>query len=110
MTIQLTAVLDIAPAHTAAFEAAITTLAKAATTEPGVLDYGFWRDPAQPGRYLIRERYADQAAVDTHMALADVVAFTVLLPEWLAQDSHALLETTTDLTRIPFSRNQEGAL
>ncbi|MFE3000873.1 putative quinol monooxygenase [Nocardia sp. NPDC059246] len=70
----------------------------------GVLDYGFWRDPAQPGRYLIRERYADQAAVDVHMALADVVAFTVLLPEWLTEDSHALLETTTDLTRIPFSR------
>ncbi|MGW5229264.1 putative quinol monooxygenase [Nocardia niigatensis] len=104
MTIQLTAVPDIALTHTADFESAITALAKAAATEPGVLDYGFWRDPTRPGRYLIRERYADQAAVDTHMALPDVAAFIGHLPRWLATDSHALLETTSVLTRIPMSR------
>ncbi|MEV0639670.1 hypothetical protein AB0I77_32990 [Streptomyces sp. NPDC050619] len=44
MTIQLTAVLPIALTHTADFESALTVLAKAAATEPGVLDHGFWRD------------------------------------------------------------------
>jgi uncharacterized protein (TIGR02118 family) len=34
-----------------------------------VLEYGFWRDPNHPESYLIRERYADQAVVGTHMAL-----------------------------------------
>src|SRR5689334_20426526 len=104
MAIQLTAVLDIVPTHTTDFEAAIAALAKAATTEPGVLDYGFWRDPAEPGRYLLRERYADQAALDTHMALPDVGAFVAQLSGWLAEDTHALLETTAELTRIPLSR------
>jgi quinol monooxygenase YgiN len=74
MTIQLAAVLDIALTHTADFESAVTALAKAAATEPGVLDHGFRRDPTHPGRCLIRERYADQAAVDTHLALPDVRA------------------------------------
>jgi hypothetical protein len=49
MTIQLTPVLDIALTHTADFESAPTALAKAAASEPGVLDYGFWRDPTHPG-------------------------------------------------------------
>jgi quinol monooxygenase YgiN len=49
MTIQLTAVVDIALTHTADFESALTALAKAAATGPGVLDYGFWRDPTHPG-------------------------------------------------------------
>src|ERR1700734_2081758 len=49
MTIQLTAVLDIALTHTADSESALTALAKAAATEPGVLDHGFWRDPTHPG-------------------------------------------------------------
>ena len=85
MTIQLTAVLDIALTHTADFESAITALAKAAATEPGVLDYGFWRDPTHPGRYL-----TSQPSSATF--------------RWLATDSHALLETTSVLTRIPMSR------
>ncbi|MBX7554657.1 antibiotic biosynthesis monooxygenase [Streptomyces sp. NPDC004232] len=75
MAIQLTAGPDIARTHTADFESAITALAKAAATEPGVLDHGFRRDPTHPGRCLIRERHADQAAVDTHLALPDVAAF-----------------------------------
>ena len=85
MTIQLTAVLDIAPTHTADFESALTALAKAAATERGVLDYGFWRDPTHPGPPRCR-------------------AFAGDLPLWLATDSHALLETTSVLTRIPMLR------
>ena len=45
MTVQLTAVLDIALTNTADFESALTALAMASATEPGVLDHGFWRDP-----------------------------------------------------------------
>jgi|HubBroStandDraft_5_1064220.scaffolds.fasta_scaffold98204_2 hypothetical protein len=49
MTIQLTPVPDIALTRAADSESALTALAKAAATEPGALDHGFWRDPAHPG-------------------------------------------------------------
>ncbi|WP_458687553.1 putative quinol monooxygenase [Nocardia tengchongensis] len=105
MAIQLTAILNIIPSRTADFESALTALAKDAATEPGVLDYGFWRDPSHAGRYLLRELYADQTAVDTHMARPAVAAFVADLPNWLAGDTHADLESTAALTRIPLSRS-----
>lgn len=109
MTIQLTAVLDIELARTADFESALTVLAEIAAAEIGVLAYDFWRDPVRPGRYLLRERYVDQSAVDAHMAIPEVVAFVGRLPEWLAADSQGIIESATELTRMPLSRNRAGA-
>jgi hypothetical protein len=69
MTIQLTAVLDIALTHTADFESALTALAKAAATEPGVLDYGFWRDPTHPGAPRCRSRSSQVTRSATVLSL-----------------------------------------
>ena len=34
--------------------------------EPGNLQYNLWRDQADPGRFVLDERYADDAAVAAH--------------------------------------------
>jgi quinol monooxygenase YgiN len=36
--------------------------------EPGNLDYQVLRDPQQPGRFVLYERYADEAAFQAHLA------------------------------------------
>ncbi|WP_433920561.1 hypothetical protein OIE50_48720 [Streptomyces canus] len=46
----------------------------------------------------------DSGATRRTRALLDVIAFVGDLPLWPATDSHALLETTSDLTRIPTLR------
>ena len=63
MTIQLTAVLDIALTHTAGFESALTALAKATATEPG----------HRPAPYVLKGSVRFPPAVRERDDLADDV-------------------------------------
>src|SRR5690242_2222910 len=41
---------------------------EASRAEPGCLDYVFAADPLDPERVVLFERWADQAALDSHLA------------------------------------------
>jgi quinol monooxygenase YgiN len=41
---------------------------RASRAEPGCLEYTMSADPIDPGRVVLFERWADQAALDVHMA------------------------------------------
>ena len=49
-------------------EAALTTMRTLSRAEPGNLDYQVLRDPQEPGRFVLYERYVDEAAFQAHLA------------------------------------------
>ncbi|MFJ9369709.1 putative quinol monooxygenase [Nocardia sp. NPDC101769] len=102
--IQLSASIEIQPEHVAEFERTLDVLVASAALEPGVLEYGIWRDRTVPHRFLLFERYADQQALDAHMTLPAVADFVARLPHWLAADSQGALDTTEQLGVIPLPR------
>ncbi|MEV6768235.1 putative quinol monooxygenase [Nocardia sp. NPDC051030] len=102
-TIQLSAVIDVRPEHAAEFDAVVTALIASAATEPGCLAYNFWRDPTDPHRFLLFERYADERAFEAHRAIPAVRDFVSALPGWLSADTYVELENTTQFGRIPFA-------
>lgn len=59
-----------APGREDQVTAAVTEMVSATRAEQGCLEYQAQRDPDQPGRVLLYERYADQAALDAHRASA----------------------------------------
>ena len=44
------------------------TMSGASLAEEGCSAYGFWQDPADPGRVRVFEEWSDQAALDEHFA------------------------------------------
>ena len=68
MPVEVIALVGIAPGQEDAFIAAARTCAAASRLEPGVLRYQLWRETAGERRFVFEELYADQAAVDRHLA------------------------------------------
>ena len=68
----LIATLRSAPGREAELEAALRTLVAPTANEPGVLEYRLNRSRTEPGTYRFIERFADQAALDAHMAAPHV--------------------------------------
>ena len=68
----VTGTIDLDPAkHDAAVE--VFTKAMAATLEePGCEGYTFSADLQDAGRFHVREQWADNAAIDTHMASSNL--------------------------------------
>ena len=52
-----------------------STMAEASLAEEGCSAYGFWQDPADPGRVRVFEEWADQAALDEHFATPHMADF-----------------------------------
>ncbi|MBM3693692.1 MAG: antibiotic biosynthesis monooxygenase, partial [Actinobacteria bacterium] len=57
------------PADQAAFVAGREEAMRRTRTEPGCLEYVMAADPVDPSRVVLYERWADQAALDVHLAL-----------------------------------------
>jgi len=49
-------------------EAALRQMVEPTRAEPGNLGYEVFRDPAEPGVFVLFERYADEAAFADHLA------------------------------------------
>jgi quinol monooxygenase YgiN len=62
------AVLTARPGKTDALRDLLGELIGPSRAEPGNLRYDLWVDPAQPGRFVLDELYADLAAVEAHHA------------------------------------------
>lgn len=87
---KIIAVLTARPGQAEALEALLRDIQASSRAEPGNLLYDLWRDPAEPGRFILDELYADGDAVAAHRAsphfqtymsrindLADRVAWTL---------------------------------
>ncbi len=50
-------------------------MAAASNAEEGVLAYGFYADPQEPGVFRVFEEYADEAALNSHFATPHMAEF-----------------------------------
>lgn len=62
------AILQAKKGQEKALEAATSAMIPQVQNEPGALVYALHRAADNPGRFFFYEKYADQAAVDFHMA------------------------------------------
>lgn len=68
MTVKIVAMVTVLPGKDDAFVAAAKTCVAASRAEPGVLHYELWREAEGERRFVFNELYADDAAVQQHMA------------------------------------------
>ncbi|HEX9030702.1 MAG TPA: putative quinol monooxygenase [Streptosporangiaceae bacterium] len=75
-------------------EAALRKMRDASRAEPGNLDYQVLRDPGQRAVFVLYERYADEAAFETHRG-------TEHFGTWLIGEVLPALEERTRLDLVP---------
>jgi quinol monooxygenase YgiN len=73
--ILVTGNMQLDPANRDAFIAAASELMEATRAEDGCEHYAFSADLTDPGAFHISERWASQAAMDSHMASPHMAAF-----------------------------------
>ena len=73
--ILLTGTIDVDPAQRDTFIAAAQAVHAATRAEAGCEHYSFSADIDDPGRFHLSERWADQAALDAHMATPHMAEF-----------------------------------
>lgn len=75
---------DIHAPHHEAFEAAVRRNARASLgTEAGCLQFDVCRDPQDPGRFLLYERYANTAAIAHHRRTPHYLAMQTETEAWV---------------------------
>jgi quinol monooxygenase YgiN len=63
------------PANHDAFADLAAKVAEASNAEEGVVAYGFYADPHNPGTFRVFEEYADEAALTSHFASPHLADF-----------------------------------
>ncbi len=82
-------------------EEALRKMVEPTRAEPGNLDYQVFRDPSQPGVFVLFERYADESAFDAHRASPH---FTT----WLSGQVLPSLAERTRLDLVPLGEPGTG--
>ncbi|NBW12438.1 MAG: antibiotic biosynthesis monooxygenase [Caulobacteraceae bacterium] len=67
-TAKIVAVLTARPGKAGELEALLNSMLVPSRAEAGNLRYDLWRDPAEPGRFVLDELYADADAIAAHRA------------------------------------------
>ena len=80
----VTALFEARPGCEAELETALRELVGQVAQETGAIEYTLHRSPASPGRFYFYERYADQAAVDTHMGTPYLKRVLEVVPDLCA--------------------------
>ena len=75
MPIKIVAFVSVKEGSEDAFIAAAKVCVAASRAEPGVVHYELWREQQGKKRFVFNELYADQGAVDAHMASDHFKAF-----------------------------------
>jgi len=88
--IHMTATFTPAPGKEAQLEDVLRTLVRETAREPGALEYMLHRTRQTPPRFVFYERFADQAALDSHMAEPFFQEAKALFPELLAAPPEAV--------------------
>lgn len=73
--ILISGTITIDPANTDAAVAAIAELETATRAEDGNIQYGFWLSHSEPGTFMVVEEWADDDALNAHMASDHMAAF-----------------------------------
>lgn len=68
-------IIELDPANHDDAVGHMATLVAATLAEEGCIDYGFWADPAQPGRFRVFEQWKDEDAIGSHFAEPHMAAF-----------------------------------
>jgi quinol monooxygenase YgiN len=99
--ITLVATVTVNPSARSAVEAALVEAVASTLDEPGCEQYDLHRDARDPNRFLVLERWHDQASLDAHAAVVSFTALTAVLKD------HATLQVTGC---IPFSPSRQEIL
>ncbi|MEN2785618.1 putative quinol monooxygenase [Sphingomonas qilianensis] len=75
MSVKVVALVSVNPGQDDAFIAAAQICVAASRAEPGVLHYELWQENDGERRFVFNELYADDAAVQQHMASDHFKAF-----------------------------------
>ena len=75
MSVKIIAFVTVKPGSEDAFVEAARICVAASRAEPGVLHYDLWREADGERRYVFNELYADDTAVQHHMASDHFKAF-----------------------------------
>lgn len=67
-TLLIVGTVRLPPENLEAARPAMRRMVEASRAEPGCLDYGYAEDMFDPGLIHVKERWADQAALDRHFA------------------------------------------
>lgn len=73
------------PTRRDALQDALTALVEPSRAEDGCFDYTLFELLDEPGTFYVRETWADQAALDFHMATPHFQAFAARFAELLAE-------------------------
>lgn len=66
--VKIVAILTARPGKIDELRALLTGMVAPSRAEPGNLRWDIWRDQTDPGRFVLDELYADNAAVAAHRA------------------------------------------
>ncbi|HXH14799.1 MAG TPA: putative quinol monooxygenase [Sphingomonas sp.] len=75
MAVKVVALVSVKPGQDEAFVAAAKICVTASRAEPGVLQYELWQESEGERRFVFNELYADDDAVQQHMASDHFKAF-----------------------------------
>lgn len=78
------------PERLAEVERLITGLAEKVHDEPGNEEFAVFQATADPCRFFVFERYADQAAFESHLAAPYGAAFNAALSDLIVEDGSQL--------------------
>jgi quinol monooxygenase YgiN len=73
--IVVSGVLKMDPANHETFADMAAKCAAASNAEEGVVAYGFYADPQNPGTFRVFEEYVDEAALNSHFASPHLAEF-----------------------------------
>lgn len=71
----LNVVMKAVPGHEEELFELLQALVEPTRAEPGCMIYELHRDPEDAGRFMFYERFVNQAALDTHVAMPQFVNF-----------------------------------
>jgi quinol monooxygenase YgiN len=92
--------LRIAPEHRDAFVAAASEQCSRSREEPGCESYRVHADLEQPDRYVFVEEWADEDALQRHMAQPHMIAFGQALAPLLAEPPAVEFHTVASSRRL----------
>lgn len=79
--------MEAAPSREKDLEQALTALLAPTRQEPGCLAYHLHHDPQNPAKFMFYEKFADQAALDAHIAsphFQNLVKYRAVSPDPVA--------------------------
>lgn len=71
----ISGIISVAPSDYDAAVALFGPLVEATLAEPGNGTYGFWANPTEPGVFRVYEEWADEDALNSHMATPHMAEF-----------------------------------